>query len=185
MRVALVGLGSAGLTLHLPALAGIPGVEIVGACDADPKQRAAAGDRRGIALFETFDEMLAKARPDVVVVGTPPSSHAAYCLSSLRAGAHVICEKPFVESLAEADQVIAAARTAGRQVALNHEFREMPIYRALRDQLGRPGVGDLVFVQIWQKLYMPPWNETGWLGRLARRTLYEAGVHLVDLAMVV
>ena len=55
--------------------------------------------------------------------GTPPNSHADYCLRAFAAGAHVICEKPFVSSLAEAEDVLDAARRAGRRVA-NDESRD-------------------------------------------------------------
>src|SRR5262245_64061254 len=60
-------------------------------------------------------------------------------------GAHVICEKPFVASLDEADRVMAAAEAAGKRIALNHEFREMPIFRALRDAAAP---SDIVFAQV-------------------------------------
>jgi predicted dehydrogenase len=184
-RIAVVGLGNAGYTLHLPALAGIPDVTVVGACDpsAERRDRAAANFR--VPVFETFDEMVAKSSPDVVVIGTPPDSHADYCLRSFAAGAHVICEKPFVSSLEEADRVIAAAAKASRRIALNHEFREMPIFRAVRDETARAKGGgeDIVFAQVWQLMDLPPWAEPGWRGKMLQRTLYEAGVHLVDFLM--
>ena len=175
-RIAVVGLGNAGQTLHLPALAGIPSASVVGGCDLDAGRRDAAATRWKIPVFTDFDDMLGRTSPEVVVIGTPPDSHADYCLRSLAAGAHVICEKPFVSSMDEADRVIEAARTAGRRVALNHEFREMPIFRALRDAAGR----DVVFAQVWQLMDLPPWAEPGWRGQMLQRTLYEAGVHLVD-----
>jgi predicted dehydrogenase len=179
-RVALVGLGEAGFTLHLPALATVRTATVVGACDHDADRRNRAAQRFQVPVFNDFDEMLARARPDVVVVGTPPSSHADYCLRSLAGGAHVICEKPFTASVTEADCVIRAATAAGRRVALNHEFREMPIFRALRaaaDEAPPPGV---TFVQVWQLMNLAPWAESGWRGEMLQRTLYEAGVHLVD-----
>jgi predicted dehydrogenase len=175
-RIAVVGLGNAGQTLHLPALAGISSASVVGGCDLDAGRRDAAAMRWKIPVFSDFDDMLGRTSPEVVVIGTPPDSHADYCLRSLAAGAHVICEKPFVSSMDEADRVIEAARTAGRRVALNHEFREMPIFRALRDAAGR----DVVFAQVWQLMDLPPWAEPGWRGQMLQRTLYEAGVHLVD-----
>ena len=95
----------------------------------------------------------------------------------------MICEKPFVSSLAEAENVLDAARRAGRRVALNHEFREMPIFRALRDAVSAGDTGDLVFAQVWQLMDLPPWAEPGWRGQMLQRTLYEAGVHLVDFLM--
>lgn len=183
MRVAVIGLGNAGFTLHLPALAGIPGVETVGGVDPDPARRERAAARYRIPVFADFDALLAAAKPEVVVVGTPPDSHAGYCLRALAAGAHVICEKPFVSSLAEAAAVFEAARRAGRRVALNHEFREMPIFRAVRDAVAEAGNGGLVFAQVWQLMDLPPWAEPGWRGQMLQRTLYEAGVHLVDFLM--
>jgi predicted dehydrogenase len=183
MRAAVVGLGNAGFTLHLPALAGLTGVHIVGAVDSDPARCRRAAARFGVPIFDHFDEMLTVAKPDVVVVGTPPGSHADYCLRTLGAGVHVICEKPFVSSLAEADQVLEAARRAGRRVALNHEFREMPIFRTLREAAGSGATGALVFAQVWQLLDLPPWAEPGWRGQMLQRTLYEAGVHLVDFLL--
>jgi len=181
MRVAIIGLGSAGLGLHLPAVAGLPSVTVVGACDLDARCRERAARRWKIPTFAEPDEMLARADPEVVIVATPPPSHAAYCLRALAAGAHVICEKPFVASLDEADQVIAAAAAAHRHVAVNHEFREMPIFRALIDQIGGGAAGVLRFVQAWQLMNRPPWTEAGWRGQMSERTLFEAGVHLIDL----
>lgn len=183
MRIALVGLGNAGFQIHLPALAGMASVTVVGGCDPDEARRKRAAATYRVPTFSEFDTMLAESRPDVVVIGTPPDSHADYCLRAFAAGAHVVCEKPFVSSLAEADVVLTAAARAGRRVALNHEFREMPIFRALRDELARPGAAELVFVQIWQLMDLPPWAEPGWRGRMLHRTLYEAGVHLVDFLM--
>lgn len=180
MRVAVIGLGNAGSTLHLPALAGLPGVTTVGAMDIDADRRAKTAARFNVPVYDSFDGMIASAKPDVVMIGTPPDSHAEYCLRSFAAGAHVICEKPFVASLAEADRVLAAARAAGRRIALNHEFREMPIFRAVRDAVDGGETGGLVFAQVWQLMDLPPWAEPGWRGQMLQRTLYEAGVHLVD-----
>jgi UDP-N-acetylglucosamine 3-dehydrogenase len=183
MRVAVVGLGNAGYTLHLPALAGLPNVQTVGAMDLDAGRRARAAERYRVPVFVDFDDMLAAGKPDVVVVSTPPQSHADFCLRALAAGSHVLCEKPFVSSLAEADRVLAAAQKAGRRVTLNHEFREMPIFRAVREAVASGETGELVFAQAWQLVDLPPWAEPGWRGQMLQRTLYEAGVHLVDFLM--
>ena len=179
-RVAVVGLGNAGHTLHLPALAGISSAQVVGACDIDAGRRDRAAKTWSVPVFDDFDDMLARANADVVIIGTPPDSHASYCLKSFGAGAHVICEKPFVSSLDEADRVMAAAEAAGKRIALNHEFREMPIFRAIRDAAAPE---DIVFAQVWQLMDLPPWAEPGWRGQMLQRTLYEAGVHLVDFLM--
>lgn len=182
-RIAVVGLGNAGHTLHLPALAGIEGVHVVGACDLSSEMRDRAATTWRVPVFEHFDEMLDVARPEVVIVATPPDSHLEYGLRTLDAGAHLICEKPFVSSIGEADRLIAAAEHAGLRIGLNHEFREMPIFRALRDGVAATEAGEPVFAQVWQLMDLPPWAEPGWRGKMLQRTLYEAGVHLVDYLM--
>ncbi len=183
MRTALVGLGNAGFDLHLPALAALPNAEIVGACDLDADRRRRAAERWGIAVFDDLDLMLSETAPEVVIVATPPDHHADHCARTFAAGADVICEKPLAPSLAQADEILAAAATAGRRIAVNHEFREMCIMRAVRDRIGQPGVGPLRFVQIWQNMNLPPWDEPGWRGELMQGVLFEAGIHLVDLAL--
>ncbi len=178
-RIAVVGLGNAGYTLHLPALQGIPDVTVVGGVDPDRARRKRAAERFRTEVFATFDEMVAAAAPNVIIIGTPPDTHAEYCLRSFAAGADVICEKPFASSVREANDVIAASSRMGRRIALNHEFREMPIFRALRTEVQR-SKEDIVFAHVWQLMDLPPWAEPGWRGQMLQRTLYEAGVHLVD-----
>ncbi|MFQ5689192.1 MAG: Gfo/Idh/MocA family protein [Gemmatimonadota bacterium] len=179
-RVGLAGLGNAARTLHLPALAGLRDVEIVGGCDPDAGSRERVAREHGCPTFPSLPELFERGRPEVVIVCTPPRSHMEVCLEILEAGAHVICEKPFATSVEEADRIIEAAGRTGRRVAMNHEFREMPIFRAVRDWIGTPPVGDLVFAQAWQTMDLPPWEEKGWRSHLLLGTLFEAGIHLID-----
>ena len=181
MRIGLVGLGNAGRTLHLPALQGLPGIS-VSVADSEASRREAAA-RTGVTAFPSLEALLAAGVPDALIVATPPETHVALCTQALAAGAHVICEKPFASSVADADAILGAAIHAGRRIALNHEFREMPIFRALLDQVGVADVGRPVFLQAWQNMDLPPWKEPSWRGQLLMGVLYEAGLHLVDYAL--
>ena len=184
MRFGFVGLGWAARAFHEPALRSVPGAELVGGADGVDEQRAAWTQRTGTPAFATLEELLESTRPDVVVVGTPPDSHAEICIRALQGGAHVICEKPFVSTVEEADRVIAAAAAAGRSVAVNHQYREKPIFRAVKERVGAPDTGRLVFCQIVQLMNLPPWEETTpWRAAMPNRTLFEGGVHLVDLLL--
>jgi predicted dehydrogenase len=134
--------------------------------------------------FATLDELVEACRPDVVIVATPPGAHADLCVRALELGAHVFCEKPFVATPEEADTVLAAAEAAGKQVAVNHEFREKPIFKAVKEEIGSAAAGRLVFCQIWQLMDLPPWDEpVAWRAAMRDRTLFEGGVHLVDLLL--
>lgn len=186
MRVGFAGLGWAARSFHLPPLKALSGVTVVGGFDATQSQRTSWQAETGLAAYETLDELVERGRPELLVIATPPHSHADLCIAGLEAGMHIFCEKPFVMNLDEADRVIAAAAAAGRHVAVNHEFREKPIFRAVHDRIGSPEAGRLVFCQIWQLMDLAPWDEpVGWRAAMPNRTLFEGGVHLIDLLLMI
>jgi predicted dehydrogenase len=181
-RFGFAGLGWAARSFHLPALKAVPGALVVGGYDSSPEQRASWLREAGTPIYERLEDLVARERPDVIVIATPPESHAELCLRALELGTHVICEKPFAVTIADANRVLAAAEDAGRRVAVNQEFREMPIFRALAERIGSPEAGGLVFCQIWQLMDLAPWDEpVAWRAAMPNRTLFEGGVHLVDL----
>jgi predicted dehydrogenase len=182
MRVAYVGLGWATHAFHLPGARRLASVEIVGGSDPSDDQRTRWTKETGTQAFATLDELLEQAKPEVVVVATPPDSHADLCVRLLSAGTHVFCEKPFVSNTSEADEVIAAAAAARRRVAVNHQYREFPIFAAVKDRIDSDDAGRLVFCQMWQLMNLAPWDEpVEWRAAMPNRTLFEGGVHLVDL----
>jgi predicted dehydrogenase len=184
-RLAVIGLGDAGYTMHLPAAKALANVTLAGVCDPDSVRRDRAASRFAVKGYADPGELLQAEKPDCVVIATPPDSHAALCMQALSHGCNVICEKPFVGSVAEADEVIATAKRCGRRVAVNHEFREMPIFRAALDAVADEGRERIVFFQAWQQVYLPSSGEGGWRSSMRHRVLYEAGIHLVDYAMAV
>jgi scyllo-inositol 2-dehydrogenase (NADP+) len=186
IRIGFAGLGRAARVFHLPALKLVPNVVVAGGFDISPEQCAAWETASGAPSYGTLDALLEATVPDALIVATPPASHAEICLAALEGGAAVYCEKPFVESLQDADRVIAAAERAGLPVAVNHEFREKPIFRVLRDKVESGDFGRLAFCQIWQLVNQAPWDEpTPWRAGMANRTLLEGGVHLVDLLLTI
>jgi predicted dehydrogenase len=184
MRFAFVGLGSAARELHLRALAGVRGAAVVGGCDEAKEARAAWTRATGVEAFRTAEELLARRRPEVVVVATPPPSHADLCVQALEGGAHVLCEKPLATSAAEAERILVAARSASRQVAVNHHFRCQPIFHAIKRRIESDEYGRLVFCQLSQTTELAPWDEAvAWRAAMADRALLEGSVHLVDLLL--
>ena len=183
MRFGYVGLGRATRLYHLPALARIDGATAVGGVDASDEQRRAWEADTGMPSYASLDELLERS-PDVVTIATPPESHMEFCVTALRAGAHVVCEKPFTMTTEEADRVLAAVAETGRQVVVNHQYREKPIFKAVRERIESGEFGRLAFCQMWQLMELAPWDEpTPWRAQMARRTLLEGGVHLVDLML--
>ena len=173
-RIALAGLGAAARAIHLPALAKLKDVEVVGGYDP-------AGQAPGVRSFASLDEMLAVGKPDVVTIATPPASHLAIATAALEAGAHVFCEKPLAATVAEADALGEVARRCGRRVAVNSEFPYMPIHAAARDEIGSDRFGRLLFVDIRQSFVVTADTEAGWRGNDPQRSFKEFGTHVLDL----
>lgn len=175
-RFAIAGLGAAARQIHLPALRSLPEAALVGACDP-------AVEATGFAfpVFASLDELLEKARPEILVVATPPQEHFAQVKRGLLAGCDVVCEKPFTTSLEDAGALIALARQNGRRIVVNNQYRLMEIHREARRRIGSAEFGELLFLSAQQTFHTSALTEAGWRGQQERRTCLDFGTHVLDL----
>src|SRR3954447_18339046 len=112
-RVLLIGAGKVADDQHLPAIRALADrVELIGVCDPDGERarRLAAEAGPAVPHYRDVGAALGATQPDLVLVATPPATHAELVPSCLRAGAWVVCEKPPARSLAELDVIAAAER---------------------------------------------------------------------------
>jgi len=183
IRVGIIGLGGVAERIHLPACRRAAGVEVAGACEPNPETRERMSRKFGLPrVYPEAAELLKAEKPQAVLIGTPPDSHYSLCRLALEAGVHVFCEKPFMRTLEEADEVIALARRKNLLLAVNNQYRYMPIYRQTRERLERGDFGRLYFLQCWQQMFHPPAVEkAAWRAALKQSTLYEFGTHALDL----
>lgn len=183
LKVALLGLGGVAERIHLPAIRAVEGLDLVSACEVDEARRRHMEQTYSLGhVYPDADALFAAERPDLVIIGTPPDSHRDLCLLSLQAGAHVFCEKPFVQHVSHADEVIAGAEAQGRLVAVNNQYRYMRMYAATREHLVRGEFGRPFLLQCWEQMHHPPSKEKNWRAALVQSTLFEFGTHVFDLA---
>lgn len=129
LRAAVVGTGAIVSGSHLPALlAHADRVELVAAVDVDPARldafRAAAGaGGADVQGYADLGAMLEAVRPDLVLIGTPPSLHRAQTVAALEVGAWALCEKPLCLSLAEYDEIAAAEEKSGAYASVIAQHR--------------------------------------------------------------
>jgi predicted dehydrogenase len=122
VRAALIGAGQIARQ-HLTCLKTLPGIELVAICDLSPATAEAAAERYGFRdWFTDYRAMLEKARPEVVHVTTPPTSHFRLAMDSFAAGAHVIVEKPATSTLKELETLVRRAQEAGRYLVEDHNY---------------------------------------------------------------
>lgn len=175
-RIAIAGLGAAARTIHLPACAALREVTLVGGADPRPGM-----DAFPFPVFPTAAELIERTRPEILIVATPPEHHFALARQALQAGCHVLCEKPFVTTLREADELVALARARSRLIVVNNQYRFMDIHAEAKRCLGRPGFGELLFLSAQQSFFTSPATEAGWRGQTDERTCREFGTHVLDL----
>lgn len=122
MKAALIGAGYIARE-HLGCLRTLPGVELTAICDLSSATAEAAAERYGIKTwFTDHRAMLEKARPDVVHITTPATSHFALAMDSLDAGAHVIVEKPATSTFEELATLVRRAQETGCHLIEDHNY---------------------------------------------------------------
>jgi predicted dehydrogenase len=176
-QIALVGLGAAARTIHLPAYSRLGGICVVAACDP-----AGSAERFPFPVYESLDGMLADHQPDICVIASPTASHYPLALTLVERGIHVLCEKPFTERLDQAVDLVTRAKARGVRIAVNNEYRFMECHQAARSLIGDPSFGDLLFVNMMQTFRAHAASESGWRGDDAERTCKEFGTHVFDLS---
>jgi predicted dehydrogenase len=147
LRAGVVGLGMMGRNHVRVWDEAVPGVELVAVADPDrgAVERATAGRRaRG---FEDIERMLAEEELDLVSIVAPTSLHLPVTLAALRAGAHVLVEKPIAATRDEALEMMAAAESTGRMLTVGHIERFNPAVRELRRRLEAGELGRIFQVK--------------------------------------
>lgn len=183
IKVGVLGLGRSGYGIHLNAMREMAG-RFQPVAVYDPLTERAGAVAREFGLRAHADEAALLADPEVelVVVASPNRLHVPQALRALRAGKHVLCEKPFGLSLVEADAMIAAAREAGRVLQPFQQRRYEPDFRKILEVCGSGVLGDIQFVRICWHGFKRRWD---WqtLRSCGGGTLNNNGPHPLDHAM--
>ena len=155
LRVGIVGSGFGG-AVHAPAYALHPRFEVVAIASPTSAERVAR-ERKIPHAFQSVEEMLAGVKLDVVSVASPPFDHHRSVLAALAAGKHVLCEKPFALNVAQAEEMVAAAKRAGSVCAVAHEFRYTPSRFAVRELIENGHLGTPRAIELeWSGTFLRP-----------------------------
>lgn len=148
----------------------------------DPDRAAAYEKRfRGAGSFGSYAQALADGSIDVAFVATPPVAHLPLVREALRAGKHVIVEKPAFLRRRDYDEAAALMEETGRRVYVAENYAYKPLVRVLRELLAAGVIGDLRFVQVnaLKRQRVGGWRA---LPELAGGgALFEGGIHWIDL----
>lgn len=185
LRVALIGAGIA--DKHAAAFRQLPRqYELVALCSLDEERGRAVCERHGIPRYvQDAGALMQRGDIDLVDICTPPASHFELCSAALRAGMHVVCEKPLFGSLAELDTIAALQRECGRELMPIFQYRYGAGLQKLRALVaaglaGRP-IMSTVETHWWRgpEYYAVPWRGR-WASELGGGLLGHA-IHAHDM----
>jgi UDP-N-acetylglucosamine 3-dehydrogenase len=139
-RVGVVGTGVMGRN-HARVLHELHGAELVGVADSNLDSACQVADLHGIRAFGSLEELLQKGKPEAVTIAVPTEGHHRAVMEALAAGCHVMVEKPIAATLAEADEMVIAAQSANRVLAVGHIERFNPAVLELKRRLDEGQLG--------------------------------------------
>lgn len=173
LRVGLVGAGVMGFN-HARVLSLTEGVALAGVADPDPARLSQVRESFGCPTFESVDALIG-AGLDAAVIASPNTTHGEVGLALLRAGVHVLIEKPIAPTVEEAERLIVAAREAKRVLMVGHIERFNPAVQALSQACRN---SEIVSISITRVGPFPP--------RMSKvGVIIDLGVHDIDLVRLI
>lgn len=146
IRIAVIGAGYWGPNL-IRNFSACPDTKLVAVCDKDRVrlEKVLAG-YPGVDAVESFDMLLTRDDVDAVVIATPVGTHAPLAIAALRAGKHVLVEKPLASSVRDAESMVAAGKEAGRVLMVDHTFIYSGPVRKIKEIVDSGDLGDIYYV---------------------------------------
>jgi len=146
IKVAVIGVGAMGRN-HARVYSEIPGLDLVGLADANQQAAEGVARRHGTQAYADYRTMLERERPDAVTIAVPTCDHIKVALDVIAHGAHLLVEKPIAFSVAEGNEMIAAAERAGVKMMIGHIERFNPAIIALKQHLAAGELGRVYAVK--------------------------------------
>ncbi|MBB5190467.1 putative dehydrogenase [Silvimonas terrae] len=182
LKVALVGYGYAGKTFHAPLIVAAPGLHLTTVVSSDPAKVHA--DYPDVNVVAHAAEALADPQIDLVVIAAPNDQHFPLAQAALAAGKHVVVDKPFTTTLAEARNLIAQAKEVGKVLSVFQNRRWDADFLTVKKLLADDDLGRVVHFESHFDRFRPVvrqrWREAAGLGN---GLWFDLGPHLVDQAL--
>ncbi len=182
IKIGIIGVGSIS-ECHVAGYKALENVELYAACDVNEKRASEFAEKHGFKhVFSDYNEMLKLEQLQAVSVCTWNNVHAEISIAALKAGKHVLCEKPMAMNAGEATEMEAAAEAAGKVLMIGFVRRFGNDTRILKDFIDNGMMGDIYYAKAsYLRRFGCP---GGWFGDKSRSgggPLIDLGVHVIDL----
>lgn len=180
--VGIIGFGGEGVW-HYRKLEDCENLTLKGVYDISDKRRAFAREK-GIYVYGTAEAMLCDKEIDIVIIATPNDSHKSFAIRAMRAGKHVICEKPATLDLEELEEVLRTAQECGRTFSVYQNRRWDGDFLAVKKILEEDRIGDVYRIE--SRVHGSRGIPSDWRKNLAQGggMLLDWGMHLFDQVLI-
>jgi predicted dehydrogenase len=187
LKYGIIGCGGIANGKHLPALGKLPDIELAAFCDIIPARAKKANEEyaggRG-KICKTWQELL-KEDLDAVCILTPNDSHCEISVGALKAGKHVMCEKPMAKSYREAKAMLAARDESGKLLTIAYQNRFRPDSLFLKAECAKGMLGEIYFAKATalRRRAVPTWGVFLDEKKQGGGPLIDIGTHSLDLTL--
>ncbi len=182
MKIALIGCGFFAQN-QLHAWRDIDGVDVVALCDTDPDKLATTGAAFGITRqYTDASQMFDAGGFDIVDIATTVGSHRALVEMAARHAVHVICQKPFAETMEDARAMVSAVDASGKTLMVHENFRWQSAVRTVIDDLRSGTIGTPFFGRVSFRSGYDVFSGQPYLAEGERFIIEDLGIHILDIA---
>ena len=143
-NIGIIGCGKIAQVRHIPEYAGHPQARLAGFYDLNQERARELAEKWGGKAYSSWEEMLADPGIDAVSVCVANNAHAQLSIAALRAGKHVLCEKPMATTLADCEAMVAAARESGKFLMIGQNQRLTKAHQKARELVENGTLGKIL-----------------------------------------
>jgi len=188
LKVGIIGCGFIANGKHLPSLAFQKDVEVVAFCDIIIERAQASAKEfgpPGALVCLDYRDVIARKDIDVIQVCTPNSSHSEITVAALKAGKHVMCEKPMAKTAAEAKAMLDAAHETGKLLTIGYQNRFRQDSQLMKSLCENGDLGEIYFAKAFatRRRGVPTWGVFMDKEKQGGGPLIDLGTHALDLTL--
>ena len=189
MKVGIIGCGKIAQTRHIPEYLANPDAEIAGFFDLDYERASSLAEKFGGKAFHSVGELLSDASIEAVSVCTANKAHAENTIDALKAGKHVLCEKPMATTIEDCEKMLTTAKAVGKKLMIDQNQRLVETHQKAKELIQSGLIGRVIsFRTIFghqgpETWSITPGNATWFFDRKqsAMGAMADLGVHKTDL----
>ncbi|SDJ08902.1 Gfo/Idh/MocA family protein [Salimicrobium halophilum] len=187
IRIGIIGAGGIARSAHIPSYQSYgPDVQVVAVANHNKEKAIECAESFSIPhTFENEQQMLDEMDLDAVSICTPNKFHASQAIAALKAGCHVLCEKPPAMTVDEAETMASEAEKAGKILTYGFHFRFQPEVESLKKYIDGHELGEIYAAQTHynRRRGIPSWGVFTDKDLQGGGTLIDNGVHMLDTAL--